>query len=238
MCQTLGWVAQAVALDRGELFTVQLVVSLQVVIALPLGVLLTAQQVGRREGLGAAAVVLGLGVFVAVANPAGGRSDAPGETWLVATAAITVLAVGVAAAAVRARPAMRAALLAAAAGTLFGFQAAVTKVFVGVVDDGAGAIVSNWSTYALLLSAVGGLYLTQMSLQAGALAASVASSNASTTVTSLALARFVFLETPSRTTAGKVASVIALGLALAGLLAIARGGTAVEGRPDVAGLPT
>jgi len=221
--QGLGWAAQGVALDRGGLYEVQLIISLQVVIALPLGVVLTAQRVTRKEWLGAGAVVIGLGAFVVLADPASGRSSAPAEIWLLAAAIAAGLAAALVWVGLRASPAERAALLAAAAGVLFGFQAAVTKVFVGVVGDGLGAILSSWSTYGLIVSAVLGFYLMQTSLQAGVLAATVSASNASTTVTSLALGRFVFLETPSRTVGGKIASVAAIALALSGLLAIARG---------------
>jgi drug/metabolite transporter (DMT)-like permease len=221
--QGVGWVVQAAALDRGDLFSVQLIVSLQVVIALPLGVLLTAQRVSRREWIGATAVVVGLGLFVALANPATGRSDAPAATWLAAAAAVALAIVALVSVALRARPAQRAALLAVAAGAVFGFQAAATKVFVGVVGNGISAILSSWSTYGLVACAVTGFFLTQLSLQAGVLAATVAASNASTTLTSLALSRFVFLEVPSRTASGKAVSLAAVALAVAGLIAVGRG---------------
>ena len=48
-----GWVVQAMALDRGSLVVVQSLVALSLVIALPLGALLTDQHIGRREVLGA-----------------------------------------------------------------------------------------------------------------------------------------------------------------------------------------
>jgi drug/metabolite transporter (DMT)-like permease len=221
--QGLGWVAQALALDRGDLFSVQLIISLQVVIVLPLGVLLASQRVQRREWLGAAAVVTGLGIFVVLANPTPGRDTAPAGTWLVAAIAIGFLLVVLVLASRHTQASQRAALLAAAAGASFGFQAAVMKVFVGVAGRGLHAVVSSWSTYALIASAVLGFFLMQLSLQAGALSATVAGSNASTTLTSLALSRYVFLETPSRTTSGKILSFVAVALALAGLLEIARG---------------
>jgi drug/metabolite transporter (DMT)-like permease len=229
--QGAGWVVQALALDRGELYTVQIVISLQVVLALPLGVVLTAQEVGRREWLGAASVVGGLGAFLVLSDPASGRPGAPAGTWIVATGAIAVLAGLLAIVARSAPPAQRAAFLAAAAGALFGFQAAVTKVFVDVVGDGLGAILSSWATYGLIVSAVLGFFLMQLSLQAGVLAATVASSNAATTLTSLSLGRFVFLETPSRTAGGKVASLAAIAVAFAGLIAMARGGAAARRAP-------
>src|SRR6516165_11804875 len=43
VCQVLGFVTQAIALDKGKLFFVQPIISLQVVIALPLGILITSQ---------------------------------------------------------------------------------------------------------------------------------------------------------------------------------------------------
>src|SRR5215831_20196938 len=58
-CQVLGFVTEALALDKGELFLVQPIVSLQVVFALPLGIWITNQRVGRREWLGAGAVLIG-----------------------------------------------------------------------------------------------------------------------------------------------------------------------------------
>jgi drug/metabolite transporter (DMT)-like permease len=221
--QGAGWVAQALALDRGGLFSVQLIISLQVVIVLPLSVVLASQRVRRREWLGAGAVVAGLGIFVVLANPSTGRADAPAGTWLVAASVIACLTAVLAFAGRRAQASARAALLAAAAGAAFGFQAAVTKVFVGAAERGLAAVLSSWSTYALIASAVLGFFVMQMSLQAGVLSATVSASNVSTTLASLALSRFVFLETPSRTTPGKIISLAAVALALAGLLEIARG---------------
>src|SRR5690349_9617728 len=73
----LAWVAQAAALQRGQLFLVQPVMSLQVVLALPLGVLVAHQRVKRSEVVAALGVAGGLVVFLAVSHPAAGRPDAP-----------------------------------------------------------------------------------------------------------------------------------------------------------------
>ena len=85
------------------------------------------------------------------------------------------------------RPAARAAFFGTAAGILFGFQAAVTKVFTQVVPDGLGAILHNWSTYALIVSALVGFYFAQVSLQAGVLAPAVATTNVANPTTSIVL---------------------------------------------------
>lgn len=223
VCQIGGWVLQAAALDRGELFLVQPIISLQVVIALPFGIWLTHQRVGRREWLGAAAVIVGLTVYLGVSNPAAGRSNGPAETWIIAGAVVVAIAAVFALLGAHQRPAAKAALFGTAGGVLFGFQAAVTKVFVGVIPDGIGAILSSWTTYALILSAVIGFYFTQVSLQAGVLAPAIATTNVANPATSVILGRIVFDEVPQRSTGGKIASLVALALMLVGLLAVSRG---------------
>jgi drug/metabolite transporter (DMT)-like permease len=228
VCQFGCWAAQGAALARGPLSEVQPVISLQIVIALPLGIVITHQRVGRRDFLGAALVVIGVAVFVAVTNPTAGRSSAPAQVWLAATAVIAVLAVGCAIAGARRLPAARAAFFGAAAGVLFGYQAAAMNVFVGVVPDGVGAVLRSASTYELILSAVGGFYLLQTALQAGVLAPAIATSNAASPVTSVALGRVIFLETPQRTTGGKIVSAVSALLLVLGLALLARGEAARE----------
>ena len=51
--QVFGWILQAMALDRASLVVTQSLISLSLVIALPLGVWLTNQHIGRREIAGA-----------------------------------------------------------------------------------------------------------------------------------------------------------------------------------------
>src|SRR5438045_7614750 len=58
--QAAGWILQAAALDRDALLVVQAITTLSLVIALPLGSRFTDQHVGRREVMGAAAVVVGI----------------------------------------------------------------------------------------------------------------------------------------------------------------------------------
>jgi drug/metabolite transporter (DMT)-like permease len=218
--QLCGWVAQAVALDRGQLFVVQPIISLQIVFALPLGVVLTGQHVHRRQWLGAIAVVAGLAVFLAVSNPSAGRDSASSVTWVLAGLSVAIVAALLVAVGRRQHAVTKAAFLGAAAGVVFGFQAAVTKVFVKVVPDGIGAILHSPSTYAMIASAIVGFYLCQASLQVGVLAPAVATMNIATPATSMILGRVVFLEAPSRSTGGTIASLFALGVLACGLVAI------------------
>jgi len=222
-CQFGCWASQGIALSRGPLSLVQPIVALQIVIALPLGVAITSQRVGRREWTGAALVAIGVTVFVSTTHASSGRSTAPTGVWLAATAAIAVAVAAAAIVGARMRPSAKAAFYGAAAGVLFGFQAAAMNTFVGVVPGGIGAILSSWSTYALILSALGGFYLMQTSLQVGVLAPAIAASNAACPITSVALGRVIFLETPTRTTGGKIVSVVSLVLLVVGLALVARG---------------
>ena len=223
VCQVLGFVTQALALDKGKLFFVQPIISLQVVIALPLGIWITSQRVGRREWIGAIAVVVALGVFLGVSNPAAGRTTVPTTVWIAAVVVAAVLVTAIVLFGWRRPPAEKAALFGTTAGILFGFEAAAMKTFDTAISNGFTSMLTSWSSYALLFSAAGGFYLMQVSLQAGALAPAIASSNAANPIASAALARTMYLETPQRTAGGKVASLLALVVLVVGLLWLARG---------------
>jgi drug/metabolite transporter (DMT)-like permease len=231
--QVLGFVTQAVALDKGKLFLVQPIISLQVVFALPLGIWITSQRVGRREWFGAVAVIVALGVFLGVSNPAAGRTTVPTAVWIAAVVVVAVLVAAIALFGWHRPPAEKAALFGATAGILFGFEAAAMKTFDTALSHGFTTLLTSWSSYALLFSAAGGFYFMQVALQAGALAPAIASSNAANPIASAGLARTMYLETPQRTAGGKVASLLSLVVLVIGLIWLARG----QAAPDAAGQP-
>ena len=65
----VGYVVQAIALDDGRLAIIQPLLVSTVVFALPLGYFLTAQEVGLRQIVGAAVVVLGLAIYAIFGDP-------------------------------------------------------------------------------------------------------------------------------------------------------------------------
>ncbi len=67
--QSAGWVVQAMALDRASLVAVQSLTALSLVIALPLGVVLTSQHIGRRELAGATLTLVGIVFFISAGQP-------------------------------------------------------------------------------------------------------------------------------------------------------------------------
>ena len=66
----------------------------------------------------------------------------------------------------------RAALLGCATGISWGFVAAVIKELSSHLDDGVGAVFSNWSLYVLLAVGAATMLLASHALAAGPLAAS------------------------------------------------------------------
>ena len=89
-----GWVLQAAALDRGSLVVVQSICTLSLVFALPLGMRITHQHVGRREVGGAAAVVIGIVLFISVAQSNTGTSNPSATQWWIA-GILMICAIGI-----------------------------------------------------------------------------------------------------------------------------------------------
>jgi drug/metabolite transporter (DMT)-like permease len=222
IAQALGWVLQAMALDRASLMTVQALSALSLVIALPLGVRLTHQHVGRREFLGALLTLIGIIFFLSAGQPQGGIAHPSAATWwgacLVSLAIVVVLA-GVGN---RFSGAAKALTLGAAAGVGYGLQAAVTKTFVTEVGGGVAAILSSWPVYVLAASALTGFVLTQAALKTGVLAPAMASSNSVTLFSSVILGIVVYDETLSKSGAGySGAAAVGLAVAIAGIALLA-----------------
>jgi drug/metabolite transporter (DMT)-like permease len=221
LLQMTGWVLQAAALNQGPLVVVQSVTMLSLVIALPLGARITGQQVGRREIVGALAVVVGISLFLSVGSPKGGTTHPSASAWW-AAGLTSLLLVGIAAAeGRRRRDATRALLFGSGAGIAFGLQAAVTKVFVGELGNGVLSLLGNWSIYVLIVSALVGFVLMQSALKTGVLAPSIASSNALTLFASVILGITVFGESLGRGGGHLIPAVIGLVVALAGISRLA-----------------
>jgi drug/metabolite transporter (DMT)-like permease len=221
LTQAAGWVLQAAALDRGALIVVQSLTTLSLVIALPLGVRLTDQKVGRREFIAAFAVVVGIVLFLVLGAPASGTSTPSAAAWWTAGLVSLVLVIAVAAVGRTRRGAVRAALYGAAAGIGFGLQAAVTKVFVGEIGHGVVALLTTWSTYVLILSALVGFVLQQSALKTGALASAMASSNTSTLVFSVILGIVVFGERLTHGGGRVLVACVGLTIAVLGVMRLA-----------------
>jgi drug/metabolite transporter (DMT)-like permease len=220
--QGLGFVAQAIALGIGRMVIVQPLLVASIVFALPLGRLLEDRRIRREEWLGAALVTAGLGALLLVSKPAQGSDDASLLSWAVVGGATLGLAVVLFALARGRAPALRAGLLGAAGGILFGLAAALTKATVSLLDDGLGAVFGDWHVYALAGISIAAFWLEQAALQTGALAAAVATTMAFDPLSSLVFGIVLFDEALHESAVGYALSAIALATALAGLVLLAR----------------
>jgi len=237
--QMAGWILQAVALDTGSLIVVQSLTTMSLVIALPLGRRITGQEVTRQVWLGAAAMVAGILLFLSVGSPQGGTSTPPASAWWSAGLSAIVLIVVLGRMGRTREGAAKALLFGSAAGIAFALQAAVTKVFVTVVGQGLSAVLSSWTIYVLIASALVGFVLQQSALKTGILAPAMASSNAVTLFGSVVFGATVFGEKLSSGGARLAPAVIGLGVALIGivLLAGARPPQASQGMPRIDQIP-
>ena len=219
---SLGFVAQAIALTIGRLAVVQPLLVSSVVFALPLGVRLTGQTVRRIDVAAAVVVTVSLGVFLVVADPSGGRDDAPVGEWLIAGGACLAVSSVLALAARGTRPARKAALLGISCGILFGLSAALTKAVGDQVADAPLEVFADWHLYALIAVGYVSLTISQLSLQTGVLAPAIATSMAFDPITSVLLGVTIMQESLHTSTAGSVAACAALAAALGGLAVLAR----------------
>ena len=176
----LGFIFQLTALHFGALALVQPILALELLFVF--GYLAVASRrrvkVRRRDWLGAAAMSAGIGIFLWLASPSGGRLHAPGTLWLLAvlvTFGVVLVALAVAFG-LGDRPGVsrsrRTAILGAATGISWGFVAAVIKELSSHLDDGVGAVFSTWSPYVLVAVGAATMLLASHALAAGPLAAS------------------------------------------------------------------
>jgi len=242
----LGFVFQLTALHFGDLALVQPILAAELLLVFGYLAVAGSRRVRRRDWLATAAMSAGLGMFLALASPSGGRLHAPTHSWLLAglaTASI-VLAVLAVAFGLGGRPAAsrsrQAALLGAATGIAWGFMAAVIKELSSHLDDGIGAIVSTWSLYVLVVAGAATMLLASHALAAGPLAASQPGFTIMDPLAASLLGVFLFGE-HIRTGAWDLAGeALALAVVVAGAVILSCGclTLAEDGHPSNLRMPT
>ena len=222
-----GYLFQAGALDRGRLSIIQPLLVTTVVFALPLGYFMTRQHVGRREVIGAVAIIIGLGLFVYFGDPAGGNENASNSQWAIAIGLLSVLSVLILVFGAAGRLAMKAAVYGTVAGVLFGLSSALTKPTLNYLHESVGTMLSHWECYALAVAGVLGFVLQQVSLGTGRLAPSVATVSVANPLVGILIGILLLDERLSRPGWHILVAVVGLGVALVGavVISLARGTT-------------
>jgi drug/metabolite transporter (DMT)-like permease len=223
-----GFVFQLTALRSGGLALVQPILAAELVFVFGYLAVAGSRRVRRRDWLAAAAMSAGIGVFLRVASPSGGRLHAPGSSWLLAglvTAGAVLAAIGVAFG-LGSRPgasrSRRAAVLGAATGISWGFMAAVIKELSSHLGGGTSAVLSTWSLYVLLAAGAATMLLASHALAAGPLAASQPGFTILDPLSASLLGVFLFGEHIRTGAADLVGEALALAVVIAGAAALSR----------------
>lgn len=174
---TAGFLLQASALGAGALSVVEPILVLELPFTLVLASRVFRQRMGWREWVPAVAMTAGLAGLLATLAPSAGRSAS--VSWYVWVIGVGVNLAAVAALVAWARRrdqgppggAMRAALLAVAAGAAFGLTAALMKGMTATFAQGIGTLLTSWELYAMIATGALGMFLTQSAMNAGQLIA-------------------------------------------------------------------
>lgn len=167
---TVSFLLQASALRAGALVGVQPIIVLELPFTLFAAVVVLRARVQRYQWLAVAMMVGGLVLLLAGLDPTVGASRLPsGGTWFVGLVTTgTVVGVLVLLSLRRHGP-TRAALLGCATGVEFGMTAALMKGMTATYASGLSAVFTSWTTYAMVVTGIGGMFLLQNALQAGRL---------------------------------------------------------------------
>ncbi|PRC47882.1 hypothetical protein C6A85_82670, partial [Mycobacterium sp. ITM-2017-0098] len=169
-----GFVFQALALANGSLLLVQPILVSALLFALPLSARLAHRRVTRAEWGWAVLLTAALAVFVLLAKASPGDYEASLSTSAVVAVVCTAAVAACVVVATRIVGWIRAVLLAAAVGVLFGVVAVLTKLVMHVLThEGLGAVLATPVLYLLALLGVVAMLLQQSSFHAGSLQASV-----------------------------------------------------------------
>jgi drug/metabolite transporter (DMT)-like permease len=224
----LGFVFQLTALHFGDLALVQPILAAELLFVFGYLAVAGSRRVRRRDWLAAAAMSAGIGLFLRLASPSGGRLHAPGSWWLLAglvTAGVVAGALAVAFG-LGHRPgapgSRRAAVLGAATGISWGFIAAVIKELSSHIDDGIGAVFCTWSPYVLIAAGAATLLLASHALAAGPLAASQPGFTILDPFSASLLGVFLFGEHIRTGLMDLAGEALALGVVIAGAVVLSR----------------
>ncbi|MDQ0603063.1 MFS family permease [Streptomyces canus] len=165
-----GMVLGAIALGQGEISLVEPLLATNLLFAMALSRRQTKQSLGRQGWAGLLLLAGGVTAFIVAGEPRGGTAvTAPFRHWLIIGAMIG-LALLLTTYAKRSRLVAGPALLAVAAGLLYGVQDALTRVSGERFSEGGLVhVLTGWQPYAVLALGVTGLVLVQSAFETASL---------------------------------------------------------------------
>jgi drug/metabolite transporter (DMT)-like permease len=171
----VGMALGAAALGQGEISLVEPLLATNLLFALALSRRQTRQPLGRQGWAGLALLAGGVSAFIVAGEPRGGTAVTdPMRPWLIIGAMTGLALLLTAYAKKRSRLSAGPALLALAAGLLYGVQDALTRLSGDrFATGGFTELLTSWQPYAVLALGLTGLLLVQSAFETGSLRASL-----------------------------------------------------------------
>jgi drug/metabolite transporter (DMT)-like permease len=162
---------QATALHLGQLSVVQPLMVTTLLFTLPLAAAESGRWPSVRDWVGAVVLSVGLALLLSTRGPVEELQATPSGLLIPALAAVTAVVVALVLISRGRSASVRAALLGAAAGMLFGVGAATTKLAAGAAATaGLTGLVTSWAAYALAAASVASFAMQQSAYAIGPLA--------------------------------------------------------------------
>ncbi|NUP24266.1 MAG: DMT family transporter [Streptomyces sp.] len=201
----VGMALGAMALGQGEISLVEPLLATNLLFALMLSRRQTKQPLGRQGWTGLALLAGGVTAFIVAGQPTGGTAtDNPLRHWLIIGVMIGV-ALLLTGYAKRSRLSSGPALLATAAGLLYGVQDALTRVTgQRFAEGGIAEVLTGWQPYAVVALGLTGLVLVQSAFETASLRMSLPALTAAQPLAGIACG-VGFLGDRLRTDAGALA---------------------------------
>jgi hypothetical protein len=216
-----GYAVQWVALTIGSLIVVQPLLVVGLLFALPIKAAYSPYRMRGWDWAGAVITTAGLGVFLAVSQPAPGHPNVRAATWVVIlciAAGIVALLVGVG---LRSGPRWKAVAYGTSGGVVFGICAALTKSSAHLLSLGLAHLLGSWQPYLLIVGGIGGMVLSQSAFQAGPLDASLPTLSATDPIVSVLIGVIAFGEAIRAGVTATSLEVVSLSAVVVGIFMLA-----------------
>ncbi|WP_406370716.1 DMT family transporter [Streptomyces sp. NBC_01550] len=218
-----GMALGALALGKGEVSVVEPLLATNLLFAMALSRHRTGQRLGRQGWAGLWLLAGGVTAFLLGGRPQGGETITNAlRHWLV-VGVVVGIALLLTTFAKRSQHGAAAALLAVAAGLLYGLQDALTRMSGQLLSDaGWTALMTSWQPYAVVVLGVTGLILVQSAFETAPLRMSLPALTAAQPLAGIACG-IGFLGDQVRTDAGALAwqaaglAAIVVGIVLLGM---------------------
>jgi drug/metabolite transporter (DMT)-like permease len=222
----VGWVLHVAALRLGSIVIVQPVIVSGIVLAVPIRAALDRRLPSRRDMRLVGVTAVGLGAFLAVANPTAGRDGPDTRTGAIVTVVGLIVAALIVVGTSRLRRAdAQALLLGSGAGVLFGLAAGLIKLVAGGFDTAVPqASLVSWPLWALVVGGGFGVGMNQRAYHLAPLSVSMPILNIVAVIVALVFGTLVFGETPARTPSAITVQALSLVCMAIGLRQILRPG--------------